>query len=420
MKEITTLELDTLLNRLKAHPEELLAQIEADELIRRRTHPNGLIIANASPQLFEPVWEHQLFAKGLVYTRDPYKVVSLPLVKMYNHGTRELNDKTTARCAATPGVQLCFAEKLDGTMLQAFAYEGQVYLTTRSILEGVEDQDNESPFLVAARQVLSERYPHLLDATLLEGKTLIFELIHPITRQVTNYGARQDVILLSIFELEQHCYWSNPRVFAWAVEHGVPHPELVLSHDDLESGIAQLRQELAHDERIPEGSIVCFERDGRIIHRVKVKTAEYLERFSMRYKITYKSVVDALWDRPNMHQWERYLDELITQSMSEEEVEAFYKAYFDEFMLWYGGVDELHRQTHAAVEAWVKAHGPLPTDADQARAYIKEAANAMRARLDQELFPLVMQLIRKGKLNIEQVMWYRPAYPGFRDLLDLT
>lgn len=420
MKEITTLALDILLKRLKAQPEQILAQIEADELIKRRTLPNGLTIANAGPQLFEPVWEHQLFAKGIVYTRDPYKVISLPLVKMYNHGMRELNDKTTAQCAASPGIKICFAEKLDGTMLQAFAYEGQVYLTTRSILEGVEVLGDDSPFLTAARQVLSERYPQLLDASNLEGKSLIFELIHPITRQVTNYGGRQDVVLLSIFDLEQHSYWSNPRVFEWAKAQGVPHPELVLTHDDLEAGIEQLRQDLASDERIPEGSIVCFERDGHIVHRVKVKTAEYLERFSMRYKITYKSVVDVLWQRPHMHQWELYLEELVAQSMSEEEVEAFYKAFFDEFMLWYSGVDELYQQTHAAVKDWITTHGELPDDAQQSRAYIKEVATVMRAKLDPELFPLVMHLIRKGKLGIEQVMWYRPAYPGFRDLLDLT
>lgn len=415
---IETLALDALLAALKTQPEAILARIDQDPLLKKREAPTGLIIANASPQLFEPEHTHQLFAKGIVYTRDPYQLVSLPLIKMYNHGTRELNDQVTAQIEALEDVQLCFAEKLDGTMIQAFAHQGQVYLTTRSILEGtIEDED--SPYTQAARQVLTQRYPQLLDAALLHNKSLIFELIHPVAKQVTHYGARQDMVLLSVFDLEHHHYWSNPRVFAWADDLGVSRPSLVIEDDALSQGIERLRHKLATDERIPEGAIVCFERQGRIVHRVKVKTQEYLERFSMRYRISLKTIADHLWDKPHLHDWDAYLEHLISEKLSEEEVEAFYRAFFDEFIAWYQSVLDLERRIDLARQQLDAKLGACPDDDAASRLYFKEAAAWAKANTDEEVFPMLMQSLRRGDLSLERLMWYRPAYPGFRELLPL-
>src|SRR5687768_7095878 len=78
---------DRLLAALRADPAGVLARIDADPLLVKRTS-GPLVLANASKELFTPREPHQLYAKGVVYTRDPFALVSLPLVKIYNLGER--------------------------------------------------------------------------------------------------------------------------------------------------------------------------------------------------------------------------------------------------------------------------------------------------------------------------------------------
>ena len=74
------LRIDRLLDLLRTDPAGLLARIDADPLLVKRTS-GDLVLANASKGLFSPTEPHHLFAKGIVFRRDPYRLVSLPLLK---------------------------------------------------------------------------------------------------------------------------------------------------------------------------------------------------------------------------------------------------------------------------------------------------------------------------------------------------
>ncbi|MFO0930505.1 MAG: hypothetical protein U0736_26330 [Gemmataceae bacterium] len=96
-----------------------------------------------------------------------------------------------AALAAEPGVRLRFLRKMDGSLVQAFRADGRVWLTTRGMLEGArvradehdEDRVPGFDYLAAARRLAAERYPRLLDdPATLAGRTLLFELIHPLAR----------------------------------------------------------------------------------------------------------------------------------------------------------------------------------------------------------------------------------------------
>src|SRR5947208_1668844 len=82
------LRLDHLLEELRTRGAEILRAIDADPLLLKR-QSGPLVLANAGPLLFTPQHPHQLYAKGIVYRRDPFEVVSLPLVKIYNLGERQ-------------------------------------------------------------------------------------------------------------------------------------------------------------------------------------------------------------------------------------------------------------------------------------------------------------------------------------------
>src|SRR5437660_5438583 len=103
------LRLDRLLTDLRERAAEILAAIDADELLLKRVS-GGLVLANASKALFTPERQHQLYAKGIVYRRDPYRLVSLPLIKIYNLGERgvTVDDLATLNAA---GVRTRFLRK---------------------------------------------------------------------------------------------------------------------------------------------------------------------------------------------------------------------------------------------------------------------------------------------------------------------
>ena len=207
------LRLDALLADLRDRTEAILAAIDADPLLIHRAS-GDLVLANASKALYTPVEEHQLYAKGIVYRREPFRLVSLPLVKIYNVGEREVTVADLAGIASEPGVRLRFLRKLDGSLLQVFRDSGRVYFTTRGMIEGrtLEGRrrrgrpaglrlprrgarDGDAPLPAPARR-----------RSVLEGRTLLFEMIHHAARQVTNYGDRADLTLIACFDHRRFAY----------------------------------------------------------------------------------------------------------------------------------------------------------------------------------------------------------------------
>jgi len=413
---ITTLELPVLLGELREHTAQILALIDADPMLKRRTRPDGLTIVNSGPGLFEPQWMHQLYAKGLVYAKDPWRVVSLPLVKMFNHGRREHSDGTTDEVLARDEISFVFPEKLDGTMIQLFQHSGETILTTRSVIEGLGDE-KDADYVRLAREVLSGLYPQLLDPKAIGERSMIFELVHPKTQQVTRYGARKAMVLLSIYDHASWRYVPTAEVLDVAGRLKLEAPGVLsTSGASLAEHVHAMREALAGDPTFPEGSIVCFEDGHQIVHRVKVKTAEYLEQFAMRYSISYKSVVEMIWDRPELHDWDAFLAHLIAEELSEEEVEAFYREYFDQFIAWRAEITATHEAASGAFAEWVERHGEVPADDAVRKGYLKALA-AWTKQHHSDYFPLVMHAARRGGLTVRQVMWANPAIPGMREML---
>src|SRR5262245_66514602 len=115
------LRLDRLLDHLRHDAAAILAAIDADPLLLKRTC-GDLVLANPTKILYTPVEQHQLYAKGIVYRRDPFRLVSLPLVKIYNVGEKDVSTADLTALAAEPGVRAHFLRKLDGSLVQAFRH----------------------------------------------------------------------------------------------------------------------------------------------------------------------------------------------------------------------------------------------------------------------------------------------------------
>jgi hypothetical protein len=346
------LRLDRLLNELRERPHDILAAIDADPLLIKRTS-GELVLANASQLLFTPQAPHQLYAKGIVYRRDPYRVVSLPLIKIYNVGERDVTVSDLARLGEEPGVRVRFLRKIDGSLVQVFRADGQVWFSTRGMLEGArwrfdpEDEDRAADFdfVAQARRLAGERYPRLLeDGPLLEGRTLVFELIHPQVRKVTSYGGRADLILLAYFDSRRFAYAPYPEVAALGQAHGLSVVDALSPRGaTLTEQVDDLLASLAGTDQ--EGSVVNFERGDEVIYRVKVKSPDYLRLMRLMSNCTYDATVQMLDANPHLQGWPAVEAFLQAQGRDKvpEEVLGFYRQHHERFTSYLNDLERLRQ-----------------------------------------------------------------------------
>jgi hypothetical protein len=336
------LRLDHLLHELRLHSAEVLAAIDADPLlIKRQSGP--LVLANAGAALFTPQEQHQLFAKGIVYRREPFEVVSLPLVKIYNLGERDVSAADIAGLSSEPDARLHFLRKIDGTMIQRFQFDGRVYFTTRGMIEGgptVGVQDEDAPgrssqfdYLGTVRRLAETRYPELCEPRPeFERLTLVFEFIHPETRIITNYGDRQDLILLTCFDRSEWRYRTCTEVKELANSHALTVvDELNPPGNSLGEQIDTLLAAIAGTDQ--EGAVIAIEHGQQVVYRVKVKSPDYLRVLKLVVTCTYSKTVEMIDAHPEWKGWadlELHLRGLGREQVPEEVLE-FYKEHHDTY-----------------------------------------------------------------------------------------
>lgn len=379
---VETLHLPTLLDRFA--PSETLPLIDEDPDLNKNTH-DGLVIANATQGLGRPDYEHQLYAKGIVYERDPYRLVSLPLIKMFNHSRHDVSDQTTYRVDG----QHRWMEKADGTMIQAFAHDGKTKLSTRSILEGMDVKGRD--YIGKARQMMGAR-------VIPDDLTLIFELVFADdTEGVTRYG-EDDLILLSVFDNDRMAYWPNDVVQQYAGWLGYTPPDTLFETPRIERGVERVGQ-LNDKDHVPEGAVLCVEDGGQIVHRLKVKTEEWIRRHKIKSNCSLKATAKMLWDRPSLWEWSAFKAFLQQEGLVDEEIEEFYRDHFATFRDWTEHITTKKTEVDNRLADFV---GPETT--------AKEIALHFKGDED---FHLIMQAYRHG-LDTADVMVAYPLYDGLK------
>lgn len=301
-------------NDLFLHKIDLLDQvprIDADPDLVKRDHPTlSLRIANAGKTLPTPKEKHQLFAKGIVYCRNTLLPISLPLVKFYNvfelEGFQAYPDDYTG---------IIVSKKYDGTMIQLFYWQGQWVVTTRGTFE--------SEYVDAAREMFFGKYKDWTDQ-LNKTATYVFELIHPELRNAVSYGDQERLVLIGIFNNASNLYLHDkyfPAFWPDCAEYQAV--------DSLEEAIK------IGEKDDGEGCVISFVKNSRIIHRLKVKTDEYIKLFKMVHNCTYKNVWEMLTVNGLWKDWEAFKLECAVP----EELEDEYRRYFTRASLRYSDLE---------------------------------------------------------------------------------
>jgi hypothetical protein len=403
------LRLDELLQTLRDRQEEVLGAIDADPLLMKKVS-GDLVLANASKELFTPQHEHQLFAKGVVYCRAPFRLVSLPLVKIYNLGERAVGVEDLHRLLDEGGTRARFLHKLDGTLVQAFRHGGRVHFTTRGMIEGAgryrdgEEGTNEFDYLGAIRGLARRKYPALLEAAaLLEGRTLILEFIHPETRIITDYGPRESLVLLAAFDHVCYRYLPHDELTALGAAHGLETVDaLAPAGETLAEQIEDLLRGLAGTDR--EGTVLNFERGGAVIYRVKIKSPDYLRLLRAMAACTYERTVQLADEHPEWRRWEEVEAFLQSQGsdVAPEEVLPFYRRYFETFAAYLADCERLRAWAHQQVghiDAQLGGRGADP----------KAHRKAFAALATKYLHAGLIFTALDGRLDVARVRQYAPT-----------
>jgi len=330
------LRIDELLAELQSRMVEVLQSIDRDELLTKKEH-NGVILANASKVLFSPTETHQLLAKGIVYRRNPWRLVSLPLIKIFNLNEREfINLQTlTGLIQSAPTDRECrlhFLRKYDGTMIQRFQEFGQIRFTTRGTIEGLTSREQEAGFdyLGSARQIARERYPALLeDRQEFESLSMVFELIHPESRVITDYGERRDLLLLAVMDRSAFRYLPFDELRQFAERHGLAVVDAFTPIGvTLGEQIDSMLSSIAGTDQ--EGAVLTLEFGHEVVFRAKVKSPDYLQLLRLMVNCTYAATAELLKQHPEIETWEAFepfLRSRGTETVPEELIEA-YRSHF--------------------------------------------------------------------------------------------
>ena len=340
------LRVDRLLDELKRDPAAVLGRIEADPLLLHR-RVGSLTLSNSSKLLFAPQESHHLYAKGIVYDAATLRLVSLPLLKIYNLGEKNITvDDLIALSEPVAGrrTSLHFLRKFDGTMIQRFQYGGRVWFSTRGMLEGGpiadEPQDDDTPerlghfdYVGEARRFAGIRYPQLLECRAeWDGLTFVFEFIHPETKVITDYGTREDLILLTLFDRVEFRYRTFDELRTFAEKFHLTavdalSPEGHSLPEQIDSLMASLKET---DE---EGTVLVLERDRRVVYRVKLKSPRYLTLLRMMLSCSYRNTVemlDTFAEVPTWPEFEIYL-QAKGSDIVPEELLAMYREHYESF-----------------------------------------------------------------------------------------
>ncbi len=391
------LHLPNLVSRLLSSQQHILKTIHEDPLLLKNTCPTtGLTIANASKQLFTPTAVHQLYAKGIIYETNPFKLVSLPYIKMYNVGENPNVDVHVATML-TNGSHVVCADKYDGTFIMRTVYKGQVIFSTRGVME---THVTGNKYFKWVRDICAEKYPILLDPTFAPYTPMYFELVGPENQVVTRYP-NWDLVLTGGYRAAWYLSTealNGPGGLAWSIGT-ITTPASYKVTTSLPEALQAMSDRLAGTDK--EGVVIQFEcpTTGMVLGRVKAKPKSYIELAKVFHHCSYKRTVElskALGD----YSWEA-LEAHLKSISTPEELLSEYQEYHRMFAAFVQHCREL-------LQAILDADQILKDDLKSIwgnlafkelyRCYAVEAAKAPKNIRD------MLFMAMKGRLTLEKVM----------------
>lgn len=240
--------------------EDLDELVELGYITKRRHPEENLYILNYTPKTqYEGAWgETTSLCRGLIVDVNN-SIKARCFRKFFNY--EECADSVRERLGRN--LNFSVSEKMDGSLGILYWVRGKPFVATRGSFESEQ--------ALRATKIL-ERYDQGgLDRDL----TYLFEIIYPENRVCVDYGDREELVLLSVFETSS------------GKEVRPDHPFPAAETHDLGIDFEEMKRLNLHNR---EGFVVRFE-DG---YRFKIKFEDYVRLHNVIFSISTKSIWESL------------------------------------------------------------------------------------------------------------------------------
>lgn len=295
--------------------------------------------------------------KGLIVRTDKSgnKAVDLIagcLAKFYNWNENAENDRRFLNALTTPGAELIFTEKLDGTNIRPWLHpdSGNVEFATRGMLRSKPVETNDLDFSAMARAIASERYPALLDPQIVGTYTIICELIHPANRILTDYGDRRDLVVIAVVELATGRELRREALLAFCRSLKLTAvKQYHVAGNSFIDAITRLRSDFAGTDL--EGAVAAIEHPQFVVpYRLKIKNETYLRMLRLAQRCTMKTTRELI-EGQGLTSWDAFLTALRRATPDlPEEIVLGYRRHFERWTAWEA---DNQREVSELVEAYV-------------------------------------------------------------------
>jgi T4 RnlA family RNA ligase len=261
------------LTNLPFYP-QLLPKLIEHGYIARQTHPHlPLTIYNYTAKTqFDSNWsDATLYCRGLVLD-DNYRPVARPLPKFFN-----LSEYQGTLPDGVPQIY----EKLDGSLIILFHYQGQWEVASRGSFASEQSQ---------MARVLLANYRDDLDR-LDPAYTYLFEIIYPSNRIVVDYGSAQRLVLLAAVNTQTGAELDHTQV-NWR-DRAQTYPATTLP--EWLHSIEQTQAELHNHE----GFILKWSNGFRL----KYKLADYVRLHRIITRVQAKDIWECLSQNQSLEQF---------------------------------------------------------------------------------------------------------------------
>jgi len=247
---------------------EMIQPYVNEGLVRSGRHATlPLTIYKYTPLcVYSQAWNYITSACRGIVISDDGRVVSRPYNKFFNYGERPLEEIPV-------GLDYDVYDKLDGSLITLSWFDGLPIVTSSGSFT--------SDHVGIAKALFENRYKDQL-AALDTANTYMFELLHPTTRILVDYGTQEDLILTGIRNTDTGEELKLDSSFGFPTAHRY-------EGSTLESIVQESETNHTYENR--EGYIVRFSSG----YRVKIKFSEYCRLNSIMSGMNPKQIWNMLY-----------------------------------------------------------------------------------------------------------------------------
>ena len=238
----------------------------------RKTENDDLVLYGYTDQCtFERAWQTKYTrdARGIIFEKKTGRLVAKPFPKFFNLG--EMEEVSLLNLPKEPYEVF---EKCDGSLGIIYYYGGKWNVATRGSL-------NSEQAIKGAEILKLYR-----DGELLTNFTYLVEIIYPENKIIVNYGNKEELILLAVYNTQTQEELSWGEVLGVANDIGMTAAK---KYNYTIEQMIEMQKTIPKDE---EGFVVRFESGVR----VKIKGHEYLKIAKILSQMSPISAWEAMSD----------------------------------------------------------------------------------------------------------------------------